>query len=562
MFTKYHKEVKNRRLTLPSCLLVIYSFGIGLSLEIGFNITFALVTKPEKSSNCFIVSPYYLDDISYGYLVPTFQNIVLLLLYPVLGWFADVKIGRYRSVILSVWSCWFGTCLQLLSYCIQYGTCGLPVNIAKYGLSGLALIFIMFGTAAFLSNAFAFGMDQLCDGSSAQIRAFIHWMVWGLFLGFSTGYIAFVHDSITNPLLILVTGIITVFFLSMIVCINIVFKDKFIKSGVLKKNPYKMVFEVIKYAKQHKFPVKRSALTYWQNKSPSRIEFGKEVYGGPFKGEEVENVTSFLRICIVLLSMFGLYIPLHTVILGVFPYINKLEGSNTINGYGSYILWVSFDKIILVLVPLFELSIIPCFPKIEYFLLKPLRWIGVSHILLLLSLISMFVIDTVHDLQTSDDICLNSPTSSHNYYFLYYMIPFSLIGVVEILTFIYSLEFICSQAPANMNGMLIGIFWFIRASYINIGAIITSPFFTVPHVTGPGNLTCTFWPLLLQFLILVIGGAVYIMVTTKWYQRRQKGDAYDLQTTVESYYIRMMDIELKNNDAENDINIDEVTIID
>ena len=42
-----------------------------------------------------------------------------------------------------------------------------------------------------------------------------------------------------------------------------------------------MVFEVIKYAKQHKFPVKRSALTYWQNKSPSRIFSGKEVYGGP-----------------------------------------------------------------------------------------------------------------------------------------------------------------------------------------------------------------------------------------------------------------------------------------
>ena len=93
-------------------------------------------------------------------------------------------IGCYRSVILSVWSCWFGTCLQLLSYCIQYGTCGLPV---KYGLSGLALTFIMFGIAVFSSNAFAFGMDQLCDGSSAQIRAaFIHWMVWGLFLGFST----------------------------------------------------------------------------------------------------------------------------------------------------------------------------------------------------------------------------------------------------------------------------------------------------------------------------------------------------------------------------------------
>ena len=539
MLTKYYEEVKNRRLTFSAWLLVVYSFGIGLSMSISYNIVHILVTKPE-SSNHFAVSPYFQNDVNYlKYFVGPFQSTVLLFLYPVLGWIADVKIGRYRSVILSVWSCWFGTCLQLLSYCIQYGTYGLPVNIAKYGLSGLALIFIIFGIAAFSSNAFAFGMDQLCDGSSAQIRAFIHWMVWGLFLGFSTDYIAFFHESITNSLLIQVTGIVTVFFLSMIVCINIVFKDKFIKSGVLKKNPYKMVFEVIKYAKQHKFPVKRSALTYWQNKSPSRIEFGKEKYGGPFKEEEVEDVTSFLRICIVLLSMFGLYIPYYTVILGgVFPYINKLEGSNTVDGYGSYILWDSFDKIILVLVPLFELSIIPCFPKIEYFLLKPLRWIGISHILLLLSLISMFVIDTVHDLKTSDVICsLNSPTSSHNYYFLYYMIPFSLIGVIEMLTFICSFEFICSQAPANMNGMLIGIFWFIRELYINIGGIITTLFFK-----GLGNLTCKFWLLLLQLFILVIGGAVYVMVT-KWYQKRQKGDTYDLQKTVESYYIHMLEQE-------------------
>ena len=516
-------------------MLVVYSFGIGLSMSISYNIVHVLVTKPE-SSNHFAVSPYFQNDVNYlKYFVGQFQSTVLLCLYPIFGWFADVKIGRYRSVILSVWSCWFGTCLQLLSYCIQYGTYGLPVNIAKYGLSGLALTFIMFGIAAFSSNAFAFGMDQLCDGSSAQIRAFIHWMIWGLFLGFSTDYTLF-HKSVTNSLLIQITGIVTVFFLTVIVCINIVFKDKFIKSGVLKKNPYKMVFEVIKYAKQHKFPVKRSALTYWQNKSPSRIEFGKEKYGGPFKEEEVEDVTSFLRICIVLLSMFGLYIPYYTVILGgIFPYINKLEGSNTINGYGSYILWDSFDKTILVVVPLFELLIIPCFPKIEYFLLKPLRWIGISHILLLLSLISMFVIDTVHDLKKSDVICsLNSPTSSHNYYFLYYMIPFSLIGVIEIITFIYSFEFICSQAPANMNGMLIGIFWFIRELYINIGAIITTPFFK-----GLGNLTCTFWPLLLQLFILVIGGAVYIVVI-KRYQKRQKGDTYDLQKTVESYYVHMM----------------------
>ena len=49
------------------------------------------------------------------------------------------------------------------------------------------------------------------------------------------------------------------------------------------------------------------------------------------------------------LSVFGLYIPFHTVILGVSPYINKLEGSNTVDRYGLYILWFSFDKLYYVI---------------------------------------------------------------------------------------------------------------------------------------------------------------------------------------------------------------------
>ena len=65
----------------------------------------------------------------------------------------------------------------------------------------------------------------------------------------------------------------------------------------------------------------------------------KGVYGGPFKARGGS------RRCNFLLSVFGLYIPFHTVILGVSPYINKLEGSNTVDKYGLYILWFSFDKL-------------------------------------------------------------------------------------------------------------------------------------------------------------------------------------------------------------------------
>ena len=72
-------------------------------------------------------------------------------------------------------------------------------------------------------------------------------------------------------------------------------------------NPYKTVFKVIKFAKKHKYPLQRSAFTYGDNYLPSRIDFAKQRYGGPFTTEQVENVKTFLRIVIVLLSVGPLF---------------------------------------------------------------------------------------------------------------------------------------------------------------------------------------------------------------------------------------------------------------
>ena len=78
------------------------------------------------------------------------------------------------------------------------------------------------------------------------------------------------------------------------------------------KNPYKTVFKIINFARKHKHPLRRSAFTYCDNYIPSRLDFAKERYGGPFTTEQVENVKTFLRILIVLFSIgpvFALEVP-------------------------------------------------------------------------------------------------------------------------------------------------------------------------------------------------------------------------------------------------------------
>ena len=69
-------------------------------------------------------------------------------------------------------------------------------------------------------------------------------------------------------------------------------------------NPYKLVYRVTKFARQHKTPLRRSAFTYCEDEIPTGLDLGKEKYGGPFSTEQVEDVKVFYGILKVLFS-FG-----------------------------------------------------------------------------------------------------------------------------------------------------------------------------------------------------------------------------------------------------------------
>ena len=42
------------------------------------------------------------------------------------------------------------------------------------------------------------------------------------------------------------------------------------------RNPNKLVFKVLKFAKDHSNPIRRSAFTYCEDELPSRLDLGKE----------------------------------------------------------------------------------------------------------------------------------------------------------------------------------------------------------------------------------------------------------------------------------------------
>ena len=65
---------------------------------------------------------------------------------------------------------------------------------------------------------------------------------------------------------------------------------------------------MLNYARKTKYPEHRSALTYFDEEEPSRLDYGKHKFGGPFTEEEVEDVKTVLRLMPLFLSPFGAYV--------------------------------------------------------------------------------------------------------------------------------------------------------------------------------------------------------------------------------------------------------------
>ena len=70
----------------------------------------------------------------------------------------------------------------------------------------------------------------------------------------------------------------------------------------IRGNPYKLVANVLLFALKHKSPIRRSAFTFCEDELPSRIDFSKRRYGGPYSTDQVENVKVLLNILKILFS--------------------------------------------------------------------------------------------------------------------------------------------------------------------------------------------------------------------------------------------------------------------
>ena len=160
------------------------------------------------------------------------------------------------------------------------------------------------------ANVIQLGLEQLFEAPSQYLSLFILYAVWAFELGslpiivVIPLFLCALHGPVNFVAIGVLVLLLLILFIFMITLLIISWwKRHWFTLDAGLENPYKIVLKIINFARKYKYPLQHSAFTHSDNYIPSRLDFAKERYGGPFTTELVENVKTFLRIVIVLFAI-------------------------------------------------------------------------------------------------------------------------------------------------------------------------------------------------------------------------------------------------------------------
>ncbi len=456
-----------------------------------------------------------------------FTEVYLLIVgltLPFAGWLADICFGRYEMIRWSMWIMWTASMLATASSIVAQFVESYQ-NINKE-IRLVLNIMVCIGCGGYQANAVLFGLDQLQDASTDEITAFIIWYVWTAICG-SLAYL-FVNEYLSKEYQLIVP-LLECVCLSIVVSLCDLFHNVLLKEPVTQ-NPFQLVYKVIRYAINNKHPICRSAFTYCEDELPSRIDFGKSKYGGPFTTEQVEDVKTFLRLIIAIIFfslLLGGIAPLHQLQQ---KYVELLEYSNQTDTEIIRGIFAFCNTVVLI--PLYEFVFYPLFQR-------KLLWVQSYHKLILgvllhtvrIITLMAFELSTRHTylVQHGDNATLQcilkgaQDNLSLSFNAKWMALPDFLLIMSTVFFIFGSFEFMCAQSPYSMRGLLFGTGYGSVVLFNILGYGIMQPFIRLPFRWGSGIISCEFWLLLLILILLIISTVLFCGII-KWYKKRKRED--------------------------------------
>ena len=133
--------------------------------------------------------------------------------------------------------------------------------------------------------------DQIIGATSDELSTVVRWYIWVQYLGICLSDIISCFSTPGNFENVFVFVVpLAVIIISDCLC------QQWLDRTHKVTNPIKLIIQVLNYTRKHSYPERRSAFTYIDEEQPTRMDYGKEKFGGPFTEEEVEDVKTVLRL--------------------------------------------------------------------------------------------------------------------------------------------------------------------------------------------------------------------------------------------------------------------------
>ncbi len=492
---------------------------------------------------------------------------LFFVVFPLGGVLGDAYWGRYKAVVtgkilicVSMASILVVSLVLVFCYYDDISHLSIGVDVVL----GVSLLLFFSGLAMFCSNIIQFGLDQLLDKPCESQGVFVHWLLWAVQIGTIIVEIVYAFSRCfpgrVFSYLLYSTPLIYLLLLVFFLVLTYFTKGSF-NRGRVKYNPYKMIFKVFNFARKHKYPVGPvSAFTRCYNYRPSRLDYAKERYGGPFSPADVEDVKAFKRVFFLLLTTG-------------FNFVADLPNSNYFSSMFVKHLGESFYSTNKTCGSHFTVEIIsrtttavlfPLYLWLIYCVLrnrtpKILHRLVLGILLRLLSVASMFVIDltghfllpTIHPSEcvfVHTNATLNLPWSIS-------IFPSVLNSFGFFLVIATTMEFISAQSPHTMQGVLVGTFLCVGGLFHAFGTVLLVPF-ALKRIWTEGYLaqhppvfSCGSGYYLVCVSVALIGLVSLLVAVRRYKYRRRDEDPYS-QACVEEIYARIIERRIQHDQYE------------
>ena len=495
---------------------------------------YKLPTVSEKGAVVVIVWNVFLNISICGQMkTGSWTTLVMSLVFPLAGFVADTWIGRYKVLKSSMY-------IMVLSSLIDIITrlTSVYVSLPPQVMTVMKVVMIAVssvGMSSFLACTIPFTTDQMIGASSDQLSFTIHLILWGAAMGSFVNSVANIFAD--SQYLFLLPSCLS--FVAAITASFIFWHWKRCLMIVPQiSNPIKQIAQVLNYARKHTVPERRSALTYWEEDYPSRIDLGKSRYGGPFTVEEVEDVKTVLRliplVLCVAVSSIGNWIEwtdfLDSTCVRLDPRIESLLYNHT---------FVGGCAAAILLIPLYNFAVYPLFYKRIPSMLKRIRagMFVVSFSFLISACLSTLQLCSTSACENNTSTCffhLEAFNASSGTGYWWIALPVTLHSIGLIFVVIFLTEFIIAQSPHPIKGFMIGL---MIASLLVVGGIAYAVNYSLRFVPSLPSLGLTTWFYKnLAASGFIMTGFVVFMFVSKAYKLRKRDDIVPYHMIAEDYF--------------------------